>query len=162
MVVKKSIQAKKKKESIKSSSKKNSKSVKQNDKKLNNNISDGFVVWLIKKFPATINFRGSWVFLVLLLLFGILFPPAMSFGIMYFVYRSFPKRPKLFDRNILIFSFSMLLISFVSLSLIGIGFEQVLSMTVSSTIVTMLLGYPFVFAWLWFDWNYGLNSDRKQ
>ena len=123
--------------------------------------NDGsFFTWLHERYLS--RFKGSWIFLGILILFGVLFPPAMSFGIMYLIYRCFPKEPRLFDRNIIIFALSMVLISLVSLSLIGLPFDEVVSMTTNSTMFTLLLGYPFVFAWLWFDWNYGLNADRKQ
>ncbi|MFP4118258.1 MAG: hypothetical protein ACLFTR_05040 [Candidatus Woesearchaeota archaeon] len=124
--------------------------------------NESFLYWMISKISIHPRFEGNWIFLVSILLFGLLFPPAMSFGVMYFIYRSFPKEPKLFDRHLLVFGISLILISFLSLAAIGMEMSDIINMTFSSTVFTLLLGYPFVFAWLWFDWNYGLNANRKQ
>ncbi len=121
-----------------------------------------FSQWIVKSVSSFSRFEGNMVFLIFVLLFGVLFPPAMSFGIMYLIYRTFPKEPRIFDRHIWIFTVSMFIVSLINLSFTVLGDQEVVRMAFYSTMFTLLLAYPFVFAWLWFDWNYGLNANRKQ
>ncbi len=130
----------------------NRKQSSQKGRKVENRENDAGAKKIVK------NFNGGWWAFTLMVVIGVFFPPAMSLAAVYLIYRSFPKRPSLFDRNLVIFSVFLLMYSLLSLLLTGRGFQDATNMAFSATLFTLVIMYPFVFAWLWFDWNYGKGS----
>lgn len=108
---------------------------------------------MISSFPK-IHFTGSYLVLFGLFFVGIFLPPVMSMTVIYFLQRVMPKRPKLFDRNLIVFSVTLLTLWMLSIALSGLGFLDALSKSILGSLLVIVIVYPFVFAWLHFDWNY--------
>lgn len=101
-----------------------------------------------------VDFSGSYFVLFSLFLVGIFLPPVMSMMVIYFLQRVIPKKPRLVDRNLFVFSITLLALWIFSMSLSGVGFFEALSKSLLGSLFVIVVVYPFVFAWLHFDWNY--------
>jgi hypothetical protein len=108
----------------------------------------------VKKSSMKWKFNGNYYVLALLFAVGLLLPPLFAVAVLYFVQRVYPTEPKFFDRHFLLYLGTLLAMWLLSLFSVGIGFTQALRQAVYGTFFVMLVIYPFVYTWLWFDWNY--------
>ncbi len=107
-----------------------------------------------------IDFTGSYFVLFGLFFVGIFLPPVMSMMVIYFLQRISPKNPKLFDRNLIAFAATMFSLWLFSMTLSGVGFLNALSSSLLGSSFVIIIVYPFVFAWIHFDWNYGKHKGQ--
>ncbi|MFW5852600.1 MAG: hypothetical protein ACOCUR_01075 [Nanoarchaeota archaeon] len=107
------------------------------------------------------DFKGSYLIFFGLFVVGIFLPPVMSMAIIYALQRVKPKTPRLFDRNTFVYLLSLFFVWLVSLLIIGFSLNEALSKSLLGSFLVMIIIYPFVYAWLYFDWNFN-GPDRKQ
>ena len=113
-----------------------------------------------KKHKHSIKFHGNYLVLALLFILGIFLPPVMSMAVLYFAQRTFPKKPKIIDRNIFIFAITLFSIWFAFTLMIGDEVSVGLEKAIVGSIFVLVVVYPFVYAWLYFDWNYRIHNER--
>ena len=123
-------------------------------KKLSDKNDSFSFIQRIKEYIMSINFRGNVFFLFFLLVIGILIPPIFSFAMIYFLYRCFPSKPFFLGRYFLIFMLTLFLMWTTSLFIQGMSVFDLLKQSFSGTLILTIIMYPFIYAWLWFDYNY--------
>lgn len=99
-------------------------------------------------------FKGNILIFITLVIFGVFIPPLLAVSAIYFVYNSTTKKPRLFDRHIIIFFIVIFLYQFFARIIEGYVFDQIILRVLQTTALATVLFYPFVFFWLWFDYTY--------
>ncbi|MFW6230608.1 MAG: hypothetical protein ACOC32_01140 [Nanoarchaeota archaeon] len=109
---------------------------------------------IVRDYILNREFKGNIFVLATFIIFGVFIPPLLSLALIYCLYKTVPQEPRFFDRHFFIYLFSLLIIQFIYLALSGMAFADAAMRTGRITVFIMLLIYPFIYAWLWFDWNY--------
>ena len=105
-------------------------------------------------FFQTHKFQGNHILLLFFLIVGIFIPPFISIGIVYLLQGSMPKKPRLFDRNIIVFTSSLFFVWLISLLTSKLDFSQAIIRALKGTLFSTLIFYPLVYVWIWNNWHY--------